>query len=214
MDRARAEYESLLTENPQDQITRFSRALLYLRRGEIKQAEADLDVILRSGPLVTKRHEILATRAVARLLLRRTTEATADAAEAQRLRPCPSYQRLWQRALLAAGRYGELQLDRPEEISLLPVGGAWLTNDLRVAAKELPLLARGPRPQASRALLNLAVVLAALGDRQAAVRVADQVLALTSLSPRAYLICARVPPRGRPLACPAGDRAGPGDSTG
>jgi tetratricopeptide (TPR) repeat protein len=166
--------------------------LLYLRRGETNQAEADLDVILESGPLVAKRHEIMATRAIARLLQRRTTEATADAAEAQRLKPCPSYQRLWQRALLAAGRYGELQLDRPEEISLLPVGGAWLARDLRAAAKKLPLLARGPRPQATRALLNQAVVLAALGDLQAAARVADRVLELASLSPRAHLICARV----------------------
>jgi tetratricopeptide (TPR) repeat protein len=192
VDRARAEYESLLAEDPQDQTTRFSSALLHLRRGEIKQAEADLDVILRPGSVVDKRHEIVATRAVARLLLRRTTEAAADAAEAQRLKPCPPYERLWQRTLLAAGRYDELQLDRPEEIRLLPVGGASLAADLRAAVGGLSRLTKGKPSSTCRASLNQAVIQAALGDYPASFKASDQALAISSASPQVHLIRARI----------------------
>jgi tetratricopeptide (TPR) repeat protein len=94
--------------------------------------------------------------------------------------------------LLAAGRFDELQLDRPEEIALMPVGGAWLAADLRAAVKAFSSSAKGTDAQASRALLNEAVILAALGDRLGAVKASERVLAFASLSPRVHLICARV----------------------
>ena len=89
-----------------------------------------------------------------------------EAARLQRSWARPSTARLWQRALLAAGRYDELELERPEEVLLLPVPGERLKADLRAAERGWP---DGPAPPVHRAiarLLNRAVILSALGNRR------------------------------------------------
>ena len=126
------------------------------------------------------------------LLLRQNKEAVADAAEARRLWPRPSITRLWQRALLAAGGYDELELDRPDDIQLLPVPGALLTADLRAAEKGLARQARDATPQSYRALLNRAVILSELGKHAAALDSADRALEIATLSPQVRLVRARV----------------------
>ena len=149
-------------------------------------------MLLRPGVTIADRDDVLATRAIARLLLKQRSEAVADAARAQQLRPCPAHERLLQRTLLAAGRFDELQLHRPGEVLLLPAAGAWLTADLRAAAAELSRRASGPESLAYRALLNRAVILSALGDHRTAIAVSDRALEMAALSPEAHLVRARV----------------------
>jgi tetratricopeptide (TPR) repeat protein len=146
---ARATYEALLKTHPDDRPARLSRANLSLRQGRPEDALTDLDVLLGPGVTIADRDDVLATRAIARLLSRQRSEAVADAALAQRLRPCPAHERLLQRTLLAAGRFDELQLHRPGEVLLLPAAGAWLTADLRAAATELSRRASGPESPSS-----------------------------------------------------------------
>jgi serine/threonine protein kinase/Tfp pilus assembly protein PilF len=185
-------YDRLLAENPSDTAARHSRALLELRLGRAQQADADLSSLLDSGIKLKNREEILAARALARLLLGRTDLAMTDADQAQALRPCPSYQRLCRRAVLAARRVDALQLDRPEEIWQFPLGGRRLESDLRAAAVGLSRLAQTQKTETYRASLCLAVVLAALGMPEQALQAADRALAVSSASPRAHLIRARV----------------------
>jgi serine/threonine protein kinase/predicted Zn-dependent protease len=189
---ASAAYEGLLKQDSRDQAARLSRAYLNLRLGQPAKALGDLDFLFRSETTSLKRAELLSARAIALLLLNRTSEAVSEAAVARGLRPCPSGERLWQRTLLAAGRYDELDLDRPDELLLLPVGGAWLTADLRAAAKELA--GKNTRTGASRfrAALSLAVILSALGDHQRALKETERALALTAFSPEVRLIRARI----------------------
>jgi serine/threonine protein kinase/predicted Zn-dependent protease len=189
---AAAAYESLLKEDPEDRPARLSRAFLNLRVGHPKHALADLDRLLRSEEKNLKRAELLSSRAIALLLLNRRADAVADAEQANRLRPCPAGERLWQRTLLAAGRYDDLQLDRPEEALLLPIGGAWLKSDLRAATVELERRARGSDSTNYRAALNLAVVCSALGNHRRAALAADRALSISGLSPEVRLIRGRV----------------------
>src|SRR5271157_517558 len=189
---ARATYEALLKTHPDDRPARLGRANLSLRQGRPEDALTDLDVLLGPGVTIADRDDVLATRAIARLLSKQRSEAVDDAALAQRLRPCPAHERLLQRTLLAAGRFDELQLHRPGEILLLPAAGAWLTADLRAAATELSRRASGPESLSYRALLNRAVILSALGDHRTAIAVSDRALAMSALSPEAHLVRARV----------------------
>ena len=53
------------------------------------------------------------------------------------LAPALPIERLRQRAILAAHRAESLQLDRPEDVLLFPVGGRRLTADLEAAAASL-----------------------------------------------------------------------------
>jgi tetratricopeptide (TPR) repeat protein len=122
----------------------------------------------------------------------RSGEAVADATRAVRSWPCPANQRLLQRALLAARRYRELELDRPDEIRLYPVGGSWLAADLRSAAAALAKPAAEQGPEQYRALLNRTVILSALGEHAKALQTADAALALAPLSPQVRLARARV----------------------
>ena len=142
--------KSPLKTHPDDRPARLGRANLSLRQGRPEDALTDLDVLLRPGVTIGDRDDVLATRAIARLLSRQRSEAVADAALAQRLRPCPAHERLLQRTLLAAGRFDELQLHRPGEVLLLPAAGAWLTADLRAAARELSRRASGPESPSYR----------------------------------------------------------------
>ena len=102
----------------------------------------DLTAILEGKSKVKNRDEMLAARALARLLLGQPADALSDATDAQRDRPSPAHERLRQRAILAAHRIENLQLDRPEEVELFPVGGRRLTHDLEAAAESLAISAR------------------------------------------------------------------------
>ena len=189
---ARATYEALLKTHPEDRPARLSRANLSLRQGQPEAALKDLNVLLGPEVKIADRDDVLATRAIALLLSNKRAEAVADAALVQRLRPCPAHERLLQRTLLAAGRFDELRLNRPDEILLSPAAGAWLTADLRAAAAELSRRASGPELPAYRALLNRAVILSALGDHSTAIAVSDRAVAMAALSPEVHLVRARV----------------------
>ncbi|MFI5458840.1 MAG: protein kinase [Isosphaerales bacterium] len=192
VERARHEYDALLALDRDDTAARHSRALLELRIGRAENALPDLTALLEPRLRLKNRDEILAARALALLLLARSTEAVADATLAQQLRPCPGHERLRQRTLLAARRSDSLQLDRPEDLALLPLGGRRLSQDLRAAADGLDRLARSRPDETYRATLSRAVILAALGDHDAAVAAAKKALDLSPYSPRAYLIRGRV----------------------
>ena len=190
--RAQATYEKILKTHPDDRPARLSRANLSLRLGQPGAALTDLNVLLEPGVEIGDRDDVLATRAIALLLLKKPAEAVDDAVLAQRLLPCPAHERLLQRTLLAARRFDELQLHRANEILLLPAAGAWLTADLWTAATELSRRASAPGPLSYRAILNLAVILSALGDHTKAVAVSGRALAMAALSPEAHLVRARV----------------------
>jgi serine/threonine protein kinase/Tfp pilus assembly protein PilF len=185
-------YEQLLQRDPNDTAARHSRALLELRLGHAEAADAELSQLLDSRVNLKNREEVLAARALARLVCGHAELAMADAKGALALRPCPSYQRLWQRAVLAARRVDCLQLDRPEEIWQLPLGGRRLEVDLAAAAAALSRIGSTEKAETFRASLCLAVILAALGRPEQALAAADHGLAVSSSSPRAHLIRARV----------------------
>jgi tetratricopeptide (TPR) repeat protein len=167
--------------------------------GQPARAEHDLSALLEPGVPLKNRHDIAAARALARLLIGRAAMAIGDASEVREAHPCPPHERLWQRALLAAGRFQDLRVDRPETLARLPLGGGWLRADLHAAADGLAGPAARRDVAAYRACLNRAVILAALGEHDAAVATASRALALSPFSAEAYLI------RGRILAY-RGDR--------
>jgi serine/threonine protein kinase/predicted Zn-dependent protease len=191
--RASIAYEGLLKQDSNDHAARLSRAYLSLRQGQPAQSLCDLEfLLLHSDTTSLKRAELLSARAIALLLLNRRSEAVSEAARARRLRPCPAGERLWQRTLLADGRYDELDLDRPDEVLLLPVGGAWLTADLRTAARELAQRTTRSDAASFRRTLSLAAILSALGEHPEALSATDRALAMTAFSPEARLIRARI----------------------
>ncbi|HZW31247.1 MAG TPA: protein kinase, partial [Isosphaeraceae bacterium] len=197
IDRAWAEYDALLAEDPRDDQARKSRALLALQLDRAAQAEADLTLLLRDVP--EQADELLARRALARLALGRPDAAEEDAAVAYRRNPSPSRERLWIRTLLAAGRVEDLfWLNRPDDLTILPGGGPALMTDLRAAEQRLRALAEGSRGRLPHAHRTRAVILSALDD-PAAEAEATRALALAPESADAYLVRARV-------RCRAGDR--------
>jgi eukaryotic-like serine/threonine-protein kinase len=192
VESARREYDALILEDLTDSTARKSRALLELRLGQADRAAIDLTALLGSRSSVKNRHEVLAARALAFLVLGRGNEAVTDATEAQRLRMTPAHERLLQRALLAAGRPEALQLDRPEDVLAFPLGGRRLIADVQAAARALERAA-GSRPDSTlRESLNRAVLLAVLGRRRDAIEASTLALRASPQSPRAYLIRARV----------------------
>ena len=84
VEKARREYDSLILDDLTDSTARKSRALLELRLGQADRALIDLTALLDAKTELKNRHEVLAARALALLLLGRSTEAVADAKEAQR----------------------------------------------------------------------------------------------------------------------------------
>jgi serine/threonine protein kinase/predicted Zn-dependent protease len=199
---ARREYDALLADDLRDTTVRHSRAILELRTGQAALAERDLSALLSMDRIRTKdRIEFLAERAQARLMMGQAAEAVADAREARGLHRCPAHDRLAQRALLAARRYDELQLDRPEDVTLLPLRGPRLDAELRDAARWLDRVAAGRDGIAFRAGLTRAVILAALGEARQARAAADRAFSLSPFSAEARLV------RSRVLAS-AGDRRG------
>src|SRR5262249_5277096 len=123
VDRARAAYDALLAEDASDGTARFGRALLALQPGPAGGAEAGLTLAIERRPGPVNLPDLHANRAIACLLLGRAAEAEVDAATALQARPCPGYQRLWTRTLLALGRAGDLRLDDPAEVGRLPARG-------------------------------------------------------------------------------------------
>jgi eukaryotic-like serine/threonine-protein kinase len=191
-ERARQAYDALIVEDLTDTAARKSRALLELRLGQAERAAIDLTALLEAKNGVKNRDELLAERALAFLLLGRAPQAVSDADEAQRTRPSPAHERLRQRALLAARRAEGLQLERPEEVMVFPVGGARLTLDLRAAAALLGRTVQAHPDRAVRATLNQAVIWAALREHARALEAAARALEASPQSARAYLIRARV----------------------
>jgi len=193
VDRAQASYAELLKDDPNDAAALYSKALLELRLGRPVSAVAGLDVLIREEGRTLSRSDLLATRAVARLMLGRERDAAADAQEAARLNPKPSRDRLVSRTLLAAGMFDQLQLDRPEEAALFPLGGDSLRADL-IAAEEGVARWAATRPDdAYRMGLTRAIILSMLGRHDEALETARGELTATNQnSPRAHLIAARV----------------------
>ena len=185
---ARAQYEALVAEKPDDRAARLGRARLALRMACPAQAEADLNVVVRAGGPQPARAEALAFRSLARLAQGRPAAALADADEARRLRPAPFHDRLRTRALLALSRGDDLALSSPDELPRLPVNGLALRDDLRRLA-EVPL---GASDGSSRSLLNRAVARSALGEFAEAAATADRAVAQAPQSARVYMVRAHV----------------------
>ncbi|WP_165243818.1 serine/threonine-protein kinase [Paludisphaera soli] len=201
VEQAQAGYGEVLSIDPEDSVARLSRALLDLREGRPGAAASALDQLIPSERRGPARSDLLATRAVVRMMLERDDEALADAREALRLDPTPSRVRLVDRALLAAGRYEDLQLDRPEELARFPLGGASLRSDLLTAETRIAEAAKGRPESAYRSQTTRAVILSALGRHGEALRAAEGALVASNRnSADAHLIAARVARR-------AGDRA-------
>ena len=143
--RAHAELDALVAEAPADPNARLARALLALRIGQVVRAEADLTYLLQNDPRDSA--ERYAHRAQARLALGRPAEAEADAANALRLEWTPSRERLWLRTLLALRRGRDLvAFDRPEDVVLMPSGGAGAPGGPPRDSRETPPVVRRPRP--------------------------------------------------------------------
>ena len=188
---ARNAYDALLAERPDDPSARFGRALLALQSGEPERAESDLSVLIESGR--GQASELRADRALARLILRRAGDADADAAEALRLDPSPSHERLRARTMLALGNVRGAPLEGPETWASLPVGGAPLAADLRAAADRLRTESREDEDDTAtlRTSLTRAVLLSALRDPEAAAE-ATRAVNHAPLSPDVHLVRAWV----------------------
>ena len=193
VDRARAGYDALLKDDPNDPAALYSKALLDLRLGRPDSAVAGLDALVENQDPTLDRGDLLATRAVARMMLGRESDAAADAKQAARLDPKPSRDRLVSRTLLAAGMFDQLQLDRPEEATLFPLGGDALRADLIAAEEGIARWAAMRPDDAYRVGLTRAVILSMLGRHDEALETARGALSATNQnSPRAHLIAARV----------------------
>jgi serine/threonine protein kinase/predicted Zn-dependent protease len=192
VDRAWAQYNALLDEDPRDGLARWNRALLALRIGKAGAAESDLTILLRVAP--ERAEMVLARRAVARLALGRLEDAAADAAGAYRRKPIPSRERLWVRTLLSLHRAEELTwVNQPDDLAVLPRSGPSLWADLRATADRLLAPPGARKPGQPRAVLHRAraVLLSALGDR-AALAEGMRAVALEPESADNYLVKARV----------------------
>jgi serine/threonine protein kinase/Tfp pilus assembly protein PilF len=191
-DAARRAYSKLLASDSGDRAARLSRALLFLRLNQPIAALEDLKLLLKDPASPSDRADVLAAAAMANLLLHRGQDATDFALKAAQAQPSLTHERVLQRSLLAARRYDQLQLGRPEEVLLLPAPGALLVADLRIAAAELAPRTQQSDADAYRAACNRAVILSALGEHRNAREAADRALAIAPLSPEVRLIRARV----------------------
>ncbi len=192
IERARQAYDDLLSENFGDTSVRMSRALLELRLGQAERAFIDLSTLLDQKAKPKAAADALAARALALMLLGRPKEAIDDAARAQEFRLTPALERLRQRAILAARCLDLVQLDQPDELVLLPLGGRRLKADFHAAAYGLDQLAPSRPDETFRASLTLAVILAAQGQTATAIAAATRAIDVSPYAPRGYLIRARV----------------------
>jgi eukaryotic-like serine/threonine-protein kinase len=205
-DRAWAEYESLLADDPGDAGARLGRAVLALRTGRAEVAEADLTILLdrrESEPGdAARRAEWFAARALSRLALRRPVEAECDAMEAVRIAPSLARLRVLTRAAIAAGRDGELAALDPDDLDRLPAGGSPLAADLRAAVARPIAAAEGAGRGSAQGpsfpqRMRQAAMLSALGDHSGALREADRAVAENPSSAEVWLLRARVRRRAR-----------------
>jgi serine/threonine protein kinase/regulator of sirC expression with transglutaminase-like and TPR domain len=225
-DRAAAEYNVLVQQNPADTQARLARAQLALRLGHPSAAERDLSALIHSAgssPLsadLALKSDALVYRARARLALAWPRGALEDADAAFSLEPSPGRERLRLRALLAAGQSDLGRLDRPETIDLLPAGGRALTADLRAAAARLnPAADAELGPPLLAALRERAIILAALGDAKSAEASATRAIAAAPNALVGYLIRGRVRLRAQELSAALEDAnhvvdVDPGDARG
>ena len=165
--RAWADYERLVAEDPADSVARLGHALVALRTGRPDVAETDLTRLLTEYSHETDnpaaRAEWLAARALARLALRRTTEAARDANQAVRLAPSPGRLRVRLRLAIATGCESELTGLDPDDVDRLPAGGHALMADLQSAADKLRVAAeKQEHRSASMIGLSASVTRAAL----------------------------------------------------
>ena len=165
-DAAERAYDKLIASDSRDRSARLSRAFLFLRLNQPAAALDDLRLLPKGEESPAHRAEVLTAAAMANLLLGRGQEAANLALQAAQAQPSLSHERLLQRSLLAARRYDQLQLSRPEEVLLLPAPGALLLTDLRIAAAELAPRTRQTDADAYRAACNRAVILSALGEHR------------------------------------------------
>jgi tetratricopeptide (TPR) repeat protein len=186
-------FDELLATDPDDAPARLSRALLDLRLGRAPSASTGLDRLVERERRDGAMGDLLATRAVVRMLLDRDAEAVDDALAARRLDPSPARDRLVDRVLLAAGRVEDLQLDDPDSVNHLPLGGARLRADLITCERRIAE-ATPDRPEAAyRARLTRAAILSALGRHAEAARVIRAALADSNgSSAGARLVAARI----------------------
>jgi len=194
---ALVEYGKLLADRPMDQPARRSRALLLLQSGDADdsaRAEADLTILVGLGAHCEGRDQVLASRAMARLIQAKgkAEAALADATAAWELVPNQEYERLRQRAILASGRIDGLRLDRPQEVARLPLRGRGLEADLRAASARLNQRMSQGALHVYPASLTQAVILAALNHPRAAEAKANRALQVSPDSPHALLIRARI----------------------
>ncbi len=209
LESARAEYDALIAEDPDDGAAWQARALLNLQCGRAADAETDLTAAIQMKTPSGYLPDLLASRALTRLILGRPLEAFADAEQALHARPSPEHQRLWTRAALALSQSAiesealsaPIWLDDPETIARLPLQGRALTESLQGVARRLARKVDQPTGSPHQednhgttilqGVLTRAVILAALDDPQAETE-ATRGVALAPLSPRVYLIRARV----------------------
>ena len=145
VERARQEYDALLADNLGDTSARLSRALLELRQGQAERAYIDCASCSR-GRRTEESRRGPGDSSPGALAPGPPRRGDRRRDKAQRARPGPAHERLRQRAILAARRFDLLQLDQPDELALLPLGGRRLTADLRAAAvRPRPARARPPR---------------------------------------------------------------------
>ncbi len=190
---ALAGFDELLETDPGDAPARLSRALLDLRLGRAASASSSLDILVDRVRRDVERGDLLATRAVVRMMLGRADEAVEDARAARRIDPTPARDRLVARALLAAGRVEELQLDDPGQADLFPLGGPRLRADLAAAERKLAAAAPDGPESAYRARLTRAAILSALGRHAGATKAVRGALAASNgSSADAHLVAARI----------------------
>lgn len=189
---ARAELNSLLSEEAGFVEARWARAELDAEDGDWAEARADLDrLIAEERPRATW----FSTRARVSLMEGNPASALDDATAAAELEPSEANRRLLIRAHLANHRAPmDLVLDDPEVIDGLPVPGRGLFADLRATAATLE------SETSTTIVLARAVLLAAAGDWSAE-RVASSAVSKAPRAPLGYLV------RGR-LRFRAGDLEG------
>ena len=175
-------YTDLLVDAPGDLDARLGRTLLLLAIGDVDDAAAESDALVAAtrdalaagqrtiggADPADRLADALALRGRIHLARSESAAAIVDAESALRYGDDPDRRRLELRALLAGGRFERVRLTDPADLDLLPAAGPSLAADLRAAVDALavPPVEADPAPIARR--LTRAVLLAAIGDREAA----------------------------------------------
>ena len=165
-------YDDLIAGDPRDWRSRWGRAKLGLRRGDLASAEQDLDFLVRTEPNAFE-PQFLADRAVAHLAQGRPHEAWADASLAFATRPEIAFARIRDRAALAMGDGLEVWPTSPEAFDEFPSAGLSLVADLKFAADRFQIPAQvGGRVEFAHQLTRV-VLLSAAREHSIALAEAD-----------------------------------------